>query len=123
MGLGIASDHSQDALAAAAMVTDGPRFSGGRGYQPGMSTLPPYSAGSSSPTPMAGRDYEIGLVDTKGGGANTEMRDMCVCVYYATRGVSWIVGLRDTRTGNRQPLSSLVLIGAGALLLHPGARA
>jgi len=44
LGLGIVSDNSADSLAAAAMVTDGARFGGG--YQPGMSTLPPYSASS-----------------------------------------------------------------------------
>jgi len=44
LGLGIASDSSADSIAAAAMITDGARFGGG--YQPGMSTLPPYSASS-----------------------------------------------------------------------------
>jgi len=44
LGLGIASDNSAESLAAAAMITDGARFGGG--YQPGMSTLPPYSPSS-----------------------------------------------------------------------------
>jgi hypothetical protein len=47
VGYGIISDNSAESMAAAALVTDGPRLSGGGGaYQPGQATLPPYSPSS-----------------------------------------------------------------------------
>ena len=54
VGLGVATDDSQDHIAASAMITDGPRFNGG--YEPGILALPPYSP--RSPSRMSGHANE-----------------------------------------------------------------